>query len=60
MNLPEDPRRLDLQNIEAHVQGYKNVVKFHEFSEAQADDFVVGDLRDQSFCRARKSYAQDW
>jgi GDP-D-mannose 3', 5'-epimerase len=27
-------------------------LKFHEFSEAEADDFVVGDLRDQSFCRA--------
>ena len=30
-------------------------LKFHEFSETQADDFVVGDLRDQSFCRAWKS-----
>src|SRR5271166_6024445 len=27
-------------------------LKFHEFSETQADDFVVGDLRDQGFCRA--------
>jgi GDP-D-mannose 3',5'-epimerase len=27
-------------------------LKFHEFSETEADDFVVGDLRDQSFCRA--------
>jgi nucleoside-diphosphate-sugar epimerase len=27
-------------------------LKFHEFSETQADDFVVGDLRDQVFCRA--------
>jgi len=27
-------------------------LKFHEFSETKADDFVVGDLRDQSFCRA--------
>src|SRR5215510_10808610 len=26
-------------------------LKFHEFSESGADDFVVGDLRDQSFCR---------
>jgi transposase InsO family protein len=26
--------------------------KFHEFSETNADDFVVGDLRDQGFCRA--------
>jgi GDP-D-mannose 3',5'-epimerase len=25
--------------------------KFHEFSESDADDFVVGDLRDQAFCR---------
>jgi nucleoside-diphosphate-sugar epimerase len=27
-------------------------LKFHEFSESEADDFVVGDLRDQGFCRA--------
>ena len=27
-------------------------LKFHEFSETKADDFVVGDLRDQDFCRA--------
>jgi hypothetical protein len=27
-------------------------LKFHEFSETEADDFVVGDLRDQNFCRA--------
>jgi len=27
-------------------------LKFHEFSETGADDFVVGDLRDQGFCRA--------
>src|SRR6516225_10499208 len=27
-------------------------LKFHEFSETEADDFVVGDLRDQSVCRA--------
>src|SRR6201993_4003005 len=27
-------------------------LKFHEFSETESDDFVVGDLRDQSFCRA--------
>jgi GDP-D-mannose 3', 5'-epimerase len=26
-------------------------LKFHEFSETQADDFVVGDLGDQSVCR---------
>jgi len=26
-------------------------LKFHEFSQTQADDFVVGDLRDQGFCR---------
>src|ERR1700749_2212097 len=27
-------------------------LKFHEYSETSADDFVVGDLRDQGFCRA--------
>jgi GDP-D-mannose 3', 5'-epimerase len=27
-------------------------LKFHEYSETEADDFVVGDLRDQAFCRA--------
>ena len=27
-------------------------LKFHEFSETKADDFVIGDLRDQGFCRA--------
>src|ERR1700694_398457 len=27
-------------------------LEFHEFSETEADDFVVGDLRDQSTCRA--------
>src|SRR3984893_750322 len=27
-------------------------LKFHEFWEPYADDFVVGDLRDQGFCRA--------
>jgi nucleoside-diphosphate-sugar epimerase len=27
-------------------------LKPHEFSETEADDFVIGDLRDQSFCRA--------
>jgi nucleoside-diphosphate-sugar epimerase len=27
-------------------------LKFHEFSETEADDFVIGDLRDRSFCRA--------
>src|SRR5271155_3693074 len=26
-------------------------LKFHEFSETGADDFVVGDLREQGFCR---------
>jgi hypothetical protein len=26
-------------------------LKFPEFSETNADDFVVGDLRDQGFCR---------
>lgn len=27
-------------------------LKFHEYAETEADDFVVGDLRDQQFCRA--------
>jgi nucleoside-diphosphate-sugar epimerase len=27
-------------------------LKFHEFSETEADDFVIGDLRDREFCRA--------
>jgi GDP-D-mannose 3', 5'-epimerase len=27
-------------------------LKFHEFSETKADDFLIGDLRDQYFCRA--------
>jgi nucleoside-diphosphate-sugar epimerase len=27
-------------------------LKFHEYSETSADDFAVGDLRDQYFCRA--------
>jgi nucleoside-diphosphate-sugar epimerase len=27
-------------------------LKSHEFSEAEADDFVIGDLRDQNTCRA--------
>src|SRR6516225_7430188 len=27
-------------------------LKFHEYAETEADDFVVGDLRDQSLCRA--------
>src|SRR5215469_8667636 len=27
-------------------------LKFHEFAESEADDFVVGDLRDQGICRA--------
>ena len=27
-------------------------LKFHEYVETEADDFVVGDLRDQSFCRS--------
>ena len=27
-------------------------LKFPEFSETEADDFAVGDLRDQNFCRA--------
>jgi GDP-D-mannose 3', 5'-epimerase len=27
-------------------------LKFHEFSDTEAHDFVIGDLRDQGFCRA--------
>jgi GDP-D-mannose 3',5'-epimerase len=27
-------------------------LKFHEFSKTEADDFVLGDLRNQGFCRA--------
>jgi GDP-D-mannose 3',5'-epimerase len=27
-------------------------LKFHEYSETEAVDFVVGDLRDHGFCRA--------
>ncbi len=27
-------------------------LKFHEYSETVADDFVVGDLRDQDFCKS--------
>src|SRR5271154_2888696 len=27
-------------------------LKFHEYSETHADDFVVGDLRDPYFCRS--------
>ena len=27
-------------------------LKFHEYSETEADDFAVGDLRDPGFCRA--------
>jgi nucleoside-diphosphate-sugar epimerase len=27
-------------------------LKFNEFSETEADDFVIGDLRQQDFCRA--------
>lgn len=26
-------------------------LKFHEFSETESDEFVIGDLRDQGFCR---------
>src|SRR5262249_37933954 len=26
-------------------------LKFHEYSETEADDFVIGDLRDRAFCR---------
>jgi nucleoside-diphosphate-sugar epimerase len=28
---------------------------FHEHSETEADDFIVGDLRDHGFCRAIES-----
>jgi nucleoside-diphosphate-sugar epimerase len=27
-------------------------LKFHEYADTEADDFVVGDLRDQDFCRS--------
>ena len=27
-------------------------LKFHEHAETEADDFVIGDLREQTFCRA--------
>jgi GDP-D-mannose 3', 5'-epimerase len=27
-------------------------LKFHEYSDIEADDFVIGDLRDQNFCRS--------
>jgi len=27
-------------------------LKFHEYADTQADDFVIGDLREQDFCRA--------
>src|SRR5512135_1616657 len=27
-------------------------LKFHEHAQSQADDFVIGDLRDQMFCRS--------
>jgi len=27
-------------------------LKLHEYSETEADDFVVGDLRDGAFCRS--------
>jgi GDP-D-mannose 3',5'-epimerase len=27
-------------------------LKFNEYSEPEADDFVIGDLRDQAFCRS--------
>jgi GDP-D-mannose 3', 5'-epimerase len=26
-------------------------LKFHEYSETESDDFVIGDLRDQGVCR---------
>src|ERR1700745_1021446 len=27
-------------------------LKFHEYKDTEADDFAIGDLRDQMFCRA--------
>ena len=27
-------------------------LKFHEHTETEADDFIIGDLRDQDFCRS--------
>jgi len=27
-------------------------IKFHEHAESEADDFAIGDLRDQTFCRS--------
>ena len=27
-------------------------IKFHEHAETVADDFVIGDLREQAFCRS--------
>src|SRR3954462_3702127 len=27
-------------------------LKFHEYKDTEADDFAIGDLRDQTFCRA--------
>jgi len=27
-------------------------LKFHEHAETEADDFIIGDLRDQDFCRS--------
>ena len=38
MNLPEDPRRLNLENIEVHVQGYTNVVSAALLSVGAAFD----------------------
>ena len=32
-------------------------LKFHEHAETEADDFVIGDLRDQDFCRVDRRYA---
>jgi hypothetical protein len=30
-------------------------LKFHEYSETEARDFVVDDLREQSLCRATQN-----
>ena len=41
------------ETVEARgLLGARVDLKFNEFSETEADDFVIGDLREQSFCRA--------
>ena len=32
-------------------------LKFHEYAETEADDFIIGDLRDPDFCRACDRHA---